>query len=270
MAITPISKLFINADKFCDYVPFFSTVSNLINLFQKCVLACVSNRTISKSHYYTYLNEKSFSRCILLSIPFLNLLISVFTSSNRKPEPELGKEGEQFERDTALNLLYEFPGAFGEVEPKFRLDKNFVYEAILKNPNVLEHVDKELLKDQAFLLKISRIIPEALGFADPELLKDETFMTQAIETNPWGLEYGSDSIKDNEKIVLSAVKKCGVVIRFGSDRCRKIHAIIIAALKNTTRALFYLDPDIRPKYDYTTDAPAYKVDEEADLFPSSI
>ena len=49
-----------------DKVPVLSTLSNLFDLFQKCI---VSQAIVKKSHYYTHLNKKSFFRCVVLLVP---------------------------------------------------------------------------------------------------------------------------------------------------------------------------------------------------------
>lgn len=79
MSNTPIccSTALITADQFFDRIPFASSVTNLVNIFQKSVFVpLVSAET--KCHYYSHLRLKSFIRCLVLLVPvFGNLIIWV-------------------------------------------------------------------------------------------------------------------------------------------------------------------------------------------------
>jgi len=78
--IQRVDSFLKSADQFCDYAPFISSVSNAVDLFQKCVvIPCLSQKTIAGSHYYTHLSNKNFSRCITLLFPVLgNLTVYLY------------------------------------------------------------------------------------------------------------------------------------------------------------------------------------------------
>jgi ankyrin repeat protein len=65
-----ISTTFAEVDRVCDYIPFVSTVSNVVDLFQKCVCKCLSE-TVSKSRYWTHIKQKDLFRCFILLVPIL-------------------------------------------------------------------------------------------------------------------------------------------------------------------------------------------------------
>lgn len=74
------SDLLIKIDVYSDYVPCASTLTNLVDLFQKCVvLPLMSKETIKKSHYFSHLQDKCFFRSIILIIPILGNLFIHFT-----------------------------------------------------------------------------------------------------------------------------------------------------------------------------------------------
>ena len=81
-----VSNLLVKADCFCDYIPLVSSVTNLVDIFQKCVVIPFLNKaTIDSNPYYTHINKKSFNRCLLLVIPiFGSILIGIYDFSNRK------------------------------------------------------------------------------------------------------------------------------------------------------------------------------------------
>lgn len=69
--------IFAETDRICDYIPFVSTVSNLIDLFQKCVVKCLPEGT-TKNRYWSHIKDKDLLRCFILLIPILgNIYILV-------------------------------------------------------------------------------------------------------------------------------------------------------------------------------------------------
>src|SRR5579864_2135951 len=85
MQITSCSNLLVTADNICSYVPLLSTVTNLVDIFQKCVvLPRMNQENIWNSYYYTHLDQKSFARCITLLVPILgNIIIAIYDFVNR-------------------------------------------------------------------------------------------------------------------------------------------------------------------------------------------
>ncbi len=66
---------FIQWDQTVDRLPFLSTATNLLDIFIKCVLSLVGTEIIAKNRYYTYLNDKSFSKCVVLLFPFFGSIL---------------------------------------------------------------------------------------------------------------------------------------------------------------------------------------------------
>lgn len=74
----------VGVDQFCDIVPFVSTCSNLIVLFQKFI-SCLSDIGFDefvneewRTLYWKYIDKKDCLRCILLSIPFFNIPVAIY------------------------------------------------------------------------------------------------------------------------------------------------------------------------------------------------
>lgn len=86
--MTAISRLLVKADDFSDYIPVLSTATNLVNIFQKCViLPCMTQRFITTSPYYHHLNQKSVIECALSAIPFAKVIVCMLDT------PEGGSSG---------------------------------------------------------------------------------------------------------------------------------------------------------------------------------
>ncbi len=74
------SKVAVQTDKICDYIPVVSTVTNLVDIFETCVCKCFkSNSTISQNRYFSYIQNKPFWRSAVLLIPVLgNIAIGIY------------------------------------------------------------------------------------------------------------------------------------------------------------------------------------------------
>ncbi len=68
---TDVANVLAQADRVCDYVPFISTISNLIDLFEKAVILPKLEPAALSNHYWRQLNEKSVSRCWILLVPVI-------------------------------------------------------------------------------------------------------------------------------------------------------------------------------------------------------
>ncbi|MBS4168302.1 HEAT repeat domain-containing protein [Parachlamydia sp. AcF125] len=80
------ASFLVKADQVSDYIPGLSTIANLIDLFHKCaVLPAKQKANISNSHYYTYLQQKGFSRCVVLLIPVIgNVSVAIYDFAKSK------------------------------------------------------------------------------------------------------------------------------------------------------------------------------------------
>ncbi|MBA3238867.1 MAG: hypothetical protein H0T62_11060 [Parachlamydiaceae bacterium] len=70
-------------DEICDYVPFVSTISNVIGVAQKHIYVSEMkiNGTLEKSFYYTRLENKDFQSYWLLFIPLFNIMAAATLSA---------------------------------------------------------------------------------------------------------------------------------------------------------------------------------------------
>ncbi len=75
-----VSNLLVSTSYVCEFIPLVSSATNLVELFLKCaVLPFMDKATIASNHYYKHIDEKSFSRCILLVIPIIgNIIVGIY------------------------------------------------------------------------------------------------------------------------------------------------------------------------------------------------
>ena len=86
-----VSKVLINVDKGCDYVPFVSTATNLVDLIIKVAFEIfslideeASKRFEDNFSYIKYLHQKEFAICALFCIPFLNTFLAIPYHKDRR------------------------------------------------------------------------------------------------------------------------------------------------------------------------------------------
>ncbi len=79
-------------DRNSETIPILSTATSLVAIFSKCaVLPCQNRRTIATNPYYHHIEQKSFSRCVCLLIPFLGNLIVYLGNEEAEEKKDEGK-----------------------------------------------------------------------------------------------------------------------------------------------------------------------------------
>src|SRR4051812_42583375 len=123
--VNSIGNSLVKIDNICDYIPVASTVNNLINLFQKCVVLPLTERaSIANSHYYTHLQQKSFLRCIFLLIPVLgNIIIGIYDFANMKYS----------DRDVVLAAVQRDGSALQYASEQLKGDRDVVLAAVQRD-----------------------------------------------------------------------------------------------------------------------------------------
>jgi hypothetical protein len=144
-------------DEICDYIPFVSTATNLMDLFQKCVLEIRgSNESGFVTEFYQshqnlvmHLTQKSFTRCIILLIPILgNIVIGIYDLWTLvKVELFL----------LAISTDREVQSIFEEKERKeiiedFKDDKPVILAAVRRDVGAYYHASQRLKEDEDVVL----------------------------------------------------------------------------------------------------------------------
>lgn len=75
-----VNNTLIQIDQTCDYVPIASTITNLFDIFEKCAFnTCLQAESTKLTHYFSYINNKRFLRCLVLLVPILgNVIIGIY------------------------------------------------------------------------------------------------------------------------------------------------------------------------------------------------
>ena len=82
-----ISKILIGIDKISNFVPLVSTLTNLVDLFEKCVVLPILKRSgvdLNRNRYFSYINQKEISKCLVALLPLIgNIAIATFFSQKQ-------------------------------------------------------------------------------------------------------------------------------------------------------------------------------------------
>ena len=128
-----VSRALIKADNFLDYVPVLSSISNLVILFQKCVLANVPKNEIT-DHYYKHIKDKSCVRCVILLIPVIgNVIIAINDLINKK---NINNPSSNPNHGNGLALEH--------AGDTVKDDYNVFFRAVQHNPLALQHASARL------------------------------------------------------------------------------------------------------------------------------
>lgn len=176
-----ISKLLIKMDDYCDYVPFISTVSNLLDLFQKYAILPLLKNEIKENHYFKHINQKKFYRCVLLTIPILGNIAVIMGDIGGKPKPSASHKDEAIKHN---------PPAISEVEKPAATKSETIESATTKTElettkpetteqeNSIEEEKPEQLKDA---LKKDKKIEDDTKALLSAIYKDKVKKTPAIQ-----------------------------------------------------------------------------------------
>jgi len=172
-----ISNFLISTDVSYSYTPVVSALTNLTNLFFKCVvLPFLSHHAISQNRYFTYAQEKSFFRCVALAIPILgNLLVYLFD----KIYPESRQVALMRVAQDGMTLQHTV----------FRNDLGIVLAAVQQNGLALEFASQELKNNRDIVLAAVQQNGRALGFASEDLQNNYNVILAAVQRDSWAARW---------------------------------------------------------------------------------
>ncbi len=95
-----VSTFFAEVDQIYDYIPLASTVSNLVDLFLKCVCKCLSEATL-KNRYWSHIHSKDLLRCFILLVPIVgNIYVGITDYQQYKRDKEFSDAAVQLNQST--------------------------------------------------------------------------------------------------------------------------------------------------------------------------
>ncbi len=207
LTVQGVSSFLIKADQICDFVPILSTVNNVVDLFLKNVsLPRSSPPAIKASHYYTYLNEKTFTRSILLLIPVLGQIIVYLADQ-----------------------LYD--------------DKMFALEQVRKNGLNLKDMSKRLQNNKEVVLAATLNNPAAFLLASKALQNSKSFTCEVIKArkDDLVLKYTTARPRNSKSVLLVAIEQNGLALQWAGGTPRSSQRVVKAAILKNFYAFMYAD-----------------------------
>jgi hypothetical protein len=215
----------------CDYLPLASTITNLVDIFYKCViLPFLSQETIQQQPLYTRLQEKSLARCCALLVPILgNIVILFLDCCQKQPHPEdpfslrpLLPPLEGLDQPLAERLLEEEPLA--DIEEFL----TGVFEEKGVGHLILGYSGNWLSEQEKASLERVRANGLLLQHESEEIRKHFDVVKAAVEADGMALEFTDDGLKDNQEIVVAALRTDSRALQFASDRLVKMIVEIVS------------------------------------------
>src|ERR1700722_623196 len=158
MQISPLSNFLVNFDNIADYVPVLSALTNLVDLFQRCViLPFMKEESIQKSHYFSHIKDKQILRCFVLILlqPVLGNIIIGYIDWKWKNSPTPPSQPISKRLEYSKNLLKELEEneeALKEAKYGLNDDKGFMQAAAERTVFALKYASDRLKNDQDFML----------------------------------------------------------------------------------------------------------------------
>ncbi|NGY95796.1 MULTISPECIES: DUF4116 domain-containing protein [unclassified Neochlamydia] len=219
MLINSLSRACLSIDRGADYIPIVSTVTNLVDIFQKVVvLPFKQKENISKNVYYTHLDQKSFRRCLILLVPVLgNILVGIYDVVRNK------------EKKALLANVQKNGLALKDGSDTLKSDRDVVLAAVQENGLALKYASKQLQNDKKVVLAAIQENGTALKYASKQLRNDNETVLAAIQENGSALKYASKQLRNDKEVVLAAVQRSHLALKYASKQLRNAREVVLAA-----------------------------------------
>ncbi len=156
------TKIF--ADYF-DYLPIFSTISNLVIVYQKCItIPSMSQQNVKNSHYYSHIKDKSILRCVTVLFPlFGNIVIACYDIANHfnKCFQQQVVEKTPVPPEIEHNLL------ISNDHSKGLLKFNTTFKLVVKDKTAAESLIRYIEQNPWFKCKIAKVTDKNFSGVGP-------------------------------------------------------------------------------------------------------
>lgn len=241
----------VQLDHSCDYVPFVSTITNLIDIFEKCVLLNYKKSVeVQKNPYFKHLIDKKFFRCVLLIVPVIGNVAIFFIDKFKK---EINQKAANFQAPhlpgvedngsttngsttngsttsgSPTNAKGSATSGNNSVNHNQVIDKKIDYE---KDKDTFLNYIKELNSQEH---------PGTGSYSFPFKFKDDfDVMLEMVKRSPSFYQFGGGDIKKNKEIILATVQKDGHLLKDIDTSAlteKELKEVVIAAVKSKGTAL---------------------------------
>lgn len=270
-----MSKFLVKADKALDFVPILSTLTNTIDIFQKCaVFPLCKKQCIEKNRYFTHLKNKKLFKCVLLLIPiFGNIVIGIITVNKKVQKSRENKKKEiqdifhinqaNFEQiqkngDIRPIQVNQIPKESPEQKAIVILNKtdptkeSVIKDVVLNGLSLNQNKDVLVFVDEAFHEEIEaepKGLPHIPAPIVPAINPEKERVLKNLEVNGLALQYVNDKFKDDKDVIKKAVAACGYALEYASKRLQNDKELVLLAVARDGRALQYASLELKEDKD---------------------
>lgn len=175
------------------------------------------------------------------------------------------------DREFVLEAVKKNPNSFAHASEEIRNDRDIVMTAVSGAGYTLEYVSEELRNDRDVVIAAVKRHGFVLKYASRELRNDCEIVKAAVNERWESLEYASEELRNDRDIVLDALNDNGSALEFASDELRNDRQIVLEATKIHFRAFQYAsealhnDPDILEEIEQKETAYYRSYNDESDI-----
>ena len=163
------------------------------------------------------------------------------------------------EKQKIINQVDANGSILGDLDDKWKSDKEVVLAAVKSDGFALEYADPSLKKDKEVVLTAVKSDGSALRYADASLKKDKEIVLTAIKQDASALQDADKKLRADKEVVLIAVKQRGDVLQYANTSLKKDKEVVNVAIKQSGDSLQYADSSFKKDKDiFKTSEEIYK------------
>jgi hypothetical protein len=190
----------IRIDEYCDYIPFVSSVTNLVDIFQKyCILPSMQPKDVAQNRYYIYIDQKSIRRSVILLVPVLgNLVIALYDRVNYFLEQSKPFHKRIYVGNPDLTLTSD--KLKDNAEFMLNVDSGFPCPSIF-------YASDRLKDDKKFIAKYCQDIGDPTSYMSVRLRRDKEFLLELVSKRSIVRSFISREFPDDRSLTIKAMQK---------------------------------------------------------------
>lgn len=144
-----------------------------------------------------------------------------------------------------INSKIRFPVTIHEIKKDITLlemaDYEMTFEIVYNYPFAIQWMNKKFRKDKGFILDILLRSPEGLQF-----LHDRDIIYSVIKRNGWALYYANEVFRKDKEIVLTAVRQNARALQLASEELQQDEEVISAARSSNGSSIALSEQEFAP------------------------
>lgn len=163
----------------------------------------------------------------------------------------------QSTREIALEAMKQRPATWNELPEVFKKEEEFSLEAIKEGYG---DIDSKFKSDKEFMKKAVELNGVAIAFSDKLSKEDrEELALKAVETYGKALEFVKPELQADREFVLKAINLDGAALRYASSELRNDPEIVLEAMKQNKNAFEYAGKELQGNKEFILEAVKYDV-----------